>query len=356
MSCGTDCGGQAARLLVRRLAGIGSRARERGSRVDCCQRQRRSTRDYLALILPDVRQLQDACDVADRPQPLARAHVRVDRDSSGGWGDANGLEPDPLDTRAPSGRHEQTIPAQLPSILQSQDEVLALAGRRDRLHPEHELDSVPTQRLPQRLPQGRRLPRKHVLRRLDEHHLPAQTTHDLSKLDAGRPTSQHDQPSGHGLHPGRFVRAPDAVELSQAGDWRDDRIGAIGKDDLVGGVAHAFDLDHSCPGEATATATAQQRNPSVRQPLRGSGVGVVRDHDVAPIKRRLHLDFGRGGRLTRAVHRLPRAQQRLRWDARLVLQRSPTRSRSTTATRRPPSAIAAAQCSPGAPPPSTITS
>ena len=34
----------------------------------------------------------------------------------------------------------------------------------------------------------------------------------------------------------------------------------------------------------------------------------------------------------------------------------PTSSRSTTATRRPPSASAPAQCSPGEPPPSTITS
>src|SRR5581483_3996674 len=34
----------------------------------------------------------------------------------------------------------------------------------------------------------------------------------------------------------------------------------------------------------------------------------------------------------------------------------PKRSRSTTATRSPPSAIAPAQCSPGAPPPNTITS
>ena len=34
----------------------------------------------------------------------------------------------------------------------------------------------------------------------------------------------------------------------------------------------------------------------------------------------------------------------------------PTSSRSTSATRRPPSAIAAAQCSPGEPPPTTITS
>jgi hypothetical protein len=34
----------------------------------------------------------------------------------------------------------------------------------------------------------------------------------------------------------------------------------------------------------------------------------------------------------------------------------PTSSRSTMATRKPPSARAAAQCSPGEPPPSTITS
>ena len=38
------------------------------------------------------------------------------------------------------------------------------------------------------------------------------------------------------------------------------------------------------------------------------------------------------------------------------VHRPPTKSRSTTATRRPPSARAAAQCSPGAPPPRTITS
>ena len=37
------------------------------------------------------------------------------------------------------------------------------------------------------------------------------------------------------------------------------------------------------------------------------------------------------------------------------VHRPPTRSRSTTATRRPPSAMAAAQCSPGAPPPRTMT-
>jgi hypothetical protein len=193
--------------------------------------------DDLALVLADVRQLPDAGDVADRPQPLARAQCVVDRDSPWVRGDADGLEPDPLHARAPSGRHEQAITAQLASILESQDEVLAVAGRRGRLHAEDELDSVATQRLAQRIAQRRRLAREHALGRLDDRHLAAQTTHDLCELDTGRPTSEHDQPSGHGLHPGRLVGAPDAVELSQAGHGRDDRIGAVGQDDVVGGVA-----------------------------------------------------------------------------------------------------------------------
>jgi hypothetical protein len=255
-------------------------------------------------------------DVADRPQPLACAHVRIDWKSLGAWGDADGLEPDSFDARTSSGRHEQTIAAQLPSILQSQDEVLSIAGRRGRLHPEHELDSISAQRLPQRFAQGRRLPREHVIGRLDEGYLTTQTTHDLCELDSGRPPSEHDQPFGHSRHRGRLVGAPDAVELSQAWDRGDDRIGTSGQDDMIGGVAHAFDLDHSCPGEVAATA--QQGDPSVRQPLRSRSVGVVRDHEVAPIKRRLHVDVSLGARLTRALHRLPWAQQRLRWDARPV--------------------------------------
>jgi hypothetical protein len=41
--------------------------------------------------------------------------------------DADGLEADPVDARAPSSRHQQTITAQLPSILQSQDKVHSIA-------------------------------------------------------------------------------------------------------------------------------------------------------------------------------------------------------------------------------------
>ena len=231
--------------------------------------------DDLALILPDVRQLPDAGDVADRPEPLADAQLRVNRDPVGARLDADRLQPDPLDARAPSGRHEQMITAQLPSILQPQDEVLPVARCRGRLHTEHQLDPVPTQRLTQPLAERRRLPREHALGAFDERHLSTQAARRLGELDAGRPTSEHEQSSRHGLHPGGLVRAPDALELSEAGNRRYERIGAVGEDDVLGCVTNAVDLDGSGPGEAAAAA--QQRDPPVSQPLRSRGIGVVGD-------------------------------------------------------------------------------
>ena len=47
---------------------------------------------------------------------------------------------------------------------------------------------------------------------------------------------------------------PDAVELAQARDRRDDRVGAVREDDVLGGVAHAVDLDHARPGEPAGAA------------------------------------------------------------------------------------------------------
>ena len=272
--------------------------------------------DDLTLVFPDMRQLPDAGHVTDRPQPLAGAHPRIDRDAAGFRGDSDGVKPDPLHTRPSSGRHQQMIPPQLPSILQLQDEVLTLARGRDRRHPEHELDPIPTQRLPQRLTQRRRLPPEHLLARLDERHLATQTTHDLSKLDTSRPTSEHDQPPGDDLHAGRLVRAPDPVELPQTRNRGNDPIGTIGKDDVVRAIAHAIDLNHPCPREAAATA--QQGDPPVRQPPCRPAIGVAGDHEVAPIQRRLHIDLSSGARLPRAMHRLPRTQQRLRRDTRPV--------------------------------------
>ena len=112
----------------------------------------------------------------------------------------------------------------------------------------------------------------------------------------------------------RLVQTP--VELAQARDGRHDRIRAGRHDDVPGGVAHAVDLDHARPGQPAGAA--QQVDALARQPALLAGVGVVRDHEVAPGQRRLDVDLRGGRRLARALHRLAGAQQRLGRDARPV--------------------------------------
>ena len=157
---------------------------------------------------------------------------------------------------------------------------------------------------------------EHVRGALDERDLAAEAAHGLRHLDADRSAAEDEQPARDRLHAGRLAVGPDALELAQARDRRDDRVGAAGEHDVLGGVAHAVDLDDAGPGEPAAAA--QQGDPFVGQPALLAGVGVVGDHEVAPGERRLDVDLGGRRRVARAVHRLARAQQRLGRDARPV--------------------------------------
>src|SRR6476620_8504170 len=69
------------------------------------------------------------------------------------------------------------------------------------------------------------------------------------------------------------------------------------------------------PGAGEPAGAAQEVDVVVRQPFLLAGVGVVGDHEVAPGERRLDVDFGARRRIARGLHRLARAQPRLRWDA-----------------------------------------
>jgi len=82
---------------------------------------------------------------------------------------------------------------------------------------------------------------------------------------------------------------------------------------VFGRVANAVDVDHASSGQPPATAEQVDAMFGERTLL--AGVGVVRNHVVAPGKDRLDVDLRRGRRVVGAVHRLPRAQQRLGRDA-----------------------------------------
>ena len=112
---------------------------------------------------------------------------------------------------------------------------------------------------------------------------PPQPAHDLRHLDTDRPTAEYEQAARDGRHRGRLAIGPDALELAEARDRRHDRLRAGRDHDVLGGVAHAVDLDHARPGEP-AVAT-QQGDARARQPALLAGVGVVRDHEVTPGER-----------------------------------------------------------------------
>jgi hypothetical protein len=100
----------------------------------------------------------------------------------------------------------------------------------------------------------------------------------------------------------RLVQTPSSSRSPGTGgtDW----IGAVREDHVVGGVAHAVDLDDTRTGEPASAA--QQVDAVIGQPALLSGIGVVRDHEVTPGKRRLDIDLGARGRLARPVDRLAR--------------------------------------------------
>ena len=273
-------------------------------------------RDDVALVLADVGQRPGAGHVADRPQALTRAHVLVHRDPVGVNLDADRLEADPLHTGSPPRRDQEAVAAELGPVVELQDGVVAVAARRDGLDAHVDLDALAAQGLGERLAEGGRVVGEQVVGALHHRHLATQAPHDLAQLQAGRPAAQHDEAPRDLLHARRLPGAPHAGELAQAGDRRDERVGAARDDDVVGRVACAVDLDDARSGEAARAA--HDGDPPVGQPALGAGVVPVGDHVVAPGERRGDVHLRRGLDVARALHRLAGAQERLGGDARPV--------------------------------------
>ena len=160
--------------------------------------------------------------------------------------DADGLQADALDARAPAGGDEQAVAAQLAAVVELEDVLVAVAPRAGRVRAEDELDAVAAQDLAERLAQRRGLAREHVLGALDER--PPRRRSGARPAPSRCPTGPPPRTSsrrGTAFMPVDLAVRPDAVELAQARDRRDDRVGAVGEDDVLGGVAHAVDLDHA---------------------------------------------------------------------------------------------------------------
>ena len=115
--------------------------------------------------------------------------------------------------------------------------------------------------------------------------------------------------------------APHSLQVAQSRDGRDDRVGTVGQDDVIGRVAHSVDVDDTRTGQPAGAA--QQVDLVLGQPAHLTGVGVVRDLEVTPCEHRLDVHLGTRGGFVRPVHRLAGTQQRLRGNARPVGALSP---------------------------------
>ena len=82
---------------------------------------------------------------------------------------------------------------------------------------------------------------------------------------------------------------------------------------MIGAVSDAVHFDDTRASQ-TASAT-NQVDAVVGQPALLAGVGIIRDHEVAPRERSIDVDLRRCGRVVRGLRRLAGAQQRLRRDA-----------------------------------------
>src|SRR5262245_3594046 len=150
----------------------------------------------------------------------------------------------------------------------------------------------------------------------DLDYLTTEATNGLRHLHADWPSSEHEQPAGNGLHAGHLTVRPYSIETAQARHRRDDRLRACRQDHVFGRVANAVYVDDAGPGQAAATT--EQVDALLGEPTLLAGIGVVRNHVVAPGKNRIDVDPRSRCSVVRAVHGFPGAQQRLGRDARPV--------------------------------------
>ena len=144
-------------------------------------------RDDAALILADMGQRPDAVDVADRPQALARAQMRVDGNAaalgsmptvSSPMPSTRGRRPVATSNRSPlnvGGRRRGPGSSRSPS-------------RRAAIACTPSASSMPSRRKtsPSASPSGRGSRGEDVRATCDEHHLAAETANRLRHLDADR--------------------------------------------------------------------------------------------------------------------------------------------------------------------------
>ena len=209
---------------------------------------------------------------------------------------------------------------------------------------------------PSASPSGARLAGEHVLGALDERRPRRRGGDGLRHFDADRAAAEHEQAARDRLHAGRLAvasRRPRA-RAGRARAARTDRRRSPGR---RGRRCGARRRPRRRPAPASRPLPRRRSMPCVGEPAFLAGVGVVRDHEVAPGERRLDVDLGGRRRVAARLARPRRvaAASSTGCTPSRSIHRRPARARRWRRGGRP-AASAPAQCSPGEPPPRTMTS
>ena len=274
-------------------------------------------RHDLALVLADVGERPDAG--RRRRSPTAPRAARSCASTGMPWRvglDADRLEADALDARAPAGGHEQAVAAQLATVVELEDVVLAVAPGRGRAR-RRATSSMPSRRRtsPSASPSGAGSRGEHVVGALDA--APPRRPAGAPPAPARRrPARRRARAAGAGSPScavaSRLVQTPSSSRRPGIG-------GMIGSAPLATTMCSAVWRTPSTSTDARAgepARAAEQVDAVVGQPAllrrRRCSFETMKSRQASAAST---STSARGGRLARLVHRLARPQQRLRRDA-----------------------------------------
>ena len=222
-----------------------------------------------------------------------------------------------VDPRAPAGGDEQAVAAQLAAVVELEHVVLAVAPRGRRLRAERRA-RCRRGAAPRRAPRPAARARGRARARRRRRAPPRRRGGARPAPSRRRPARRRGRAAGAGRPSSRSPRGSSRRRRARAGPGSAARSASAPVATTTWSAVWRTPSTSTAPVPASRPLPRSRSMPSSGQPALLAGVGVVRDHEVAPGERRLDVDLGGRRRLVRGVHGLARAQQRLRRDARPV--------------------------------------
>ena len=270
--------------------------------------------------------------------------------------DADGLQADAVDPRPPAGGDQQPVAAQLAAVVELEDVVVAVAPGGGRVGAERRA-RCPSRRStsPSASPSGAgSRASRCAAPSTSTTSPPRRRTACAISTPTGPPPSTSSR-RGTAFMPvaSRLVQMPSSSRRPGIGGMN----GSAPLASTTWSAVCATPSTSTAPVAGEPAGAAQQVDAVPCQPALLAGVGVVGDHEVAPGERRLDVDLGASPppRARRAPPRPAAAASSTGCTPSTSTRRRPARARRSRPAGRPRPARPA-QCSPGEPPPSTITS